>query len=198
MHFFLFFGYIFCVCILFTLDENSGIFYVMKTTMHSFQPLHSIMAFSFVDSCINVMKIILTYINILMWSFVLIPYFSLSFVVQVSNGPINSSSPISPSQTAQSGLVKSIPAKVPSTSTSTSTSPGKPTQPQQSTSPVSYIISISFFMQEIKYIENLTHLFLNCLLSFSRRHINIHKRSHSRRARWWRYPMASHHRPYHR
>lgn len=55
---------------------------------------------------------------------------------QVSNGPINSSSPISPSQTAPSGLVKSIPAKVPSTSTSTSTSPGKQTQPQQSTSPV--------------------------------------------------------------
>ncbi|XP_031629272.1 autism susceptibility gene 2 protein homolog isoform X3 [Contarinia nasturtii] len=58
--------------------------------------------------------------------------------MQVSNGPINSSSPISPSQTAPSGLVKSIPAKVPSTSTSTSTSPGKPTQPQQSTSPTTH------------------------------------------------------------
>ncbi|XP_055297379.1 autism susceptibility gene 2 protein homolog isoform X11 [Sitodiplosis mosellana] len=58
--------------------------------------------------------------------------------MQVSNGPINSTSPISPSQTAPSALVKSIPAKVPSTSTSTSTSPGKPTQPQQLTSPTTH------------------------------------------------------------
>lgn len=61
--------------------------------------------------------------------------------MQVSNGPINSNSSIS-SHTAQSSLVKSIPAKVPSTSTCTS--PGKqtqqisvqsPTQPQNTASP---------------------------------------------------------------
>lgn len=67
---------------------------------------------------------------------------------QVSNGPINSNSSISSSQTAQSGLVKSIPAKVPSTSTCTS--PGKQTQPQQSTSPVIFNFN-SFHLKRIDF-----------------------------------------------
>lgn len=68
---------------------------------------------------------------------------------KVSNGPINTNSPISSSQSTQSGLVKSIPVK----STSTSSSPGKQTQTQQPNSPTTSLAN-GFVSAAIPPISN--------------------------------------------
>lgn len=70
---------------------------------------------------------------------------------KVSNGPINTNSPISSSQSTQSGLVKSIPVK--STSTSASSSPGKQTQTQQPSSPTTSLAN-GFVSAAIPPISN--------------------------------------------